>query len=195
MNESATCICGTALVRQHFSKNFDALGCIACGSKHFAPTSVDGAREFRYDGNNGKYAEASYLYGKQLRWAHGQLLRRPWGGKKVLEIGCFNGFFLDELMKAGADAYGFDVNEAALAVGRKLFGLDGRLFSSLETPRANGPYDVIICIDMLEHLDAPEDFLREVGSILADGGHLVIAGPTLERRFHDKSDYPPHQVS
>lgn len=186
------CVCGASMSRQPFSEHFDALHCDRCESKHFiAPENCE-AREFRYDADNAKYAESSYLFGKHLRWAHRELLGRPWAGRKVLEIGCFNGFFIDELRQAGADVYGFDVNEAALEVGRSLYGLQGRLHASLDALKVIGPFDDILCIDVLEHLDSPEAFLSEIASMLRPGGRTVIAGPTLERGFHDKSDYPPH---
>ncbi|HXF93566.1 MAG TPA: class I SAM-dependent methyltransferase [Nitrospiraceae bacterium] len=192
MLDCPMCICGLALERKSFSTNFDAWICSNCRSHHFMPRHSESAREFLYGGDNPKYNEASYLCGKQLRWAHRRLLARQWSGKKVLEIGCFNGFFLDDLLRRGADVYGFDVNETALAVGSKLFGLEGRLFSSFEAIQKLGTFDEILCIDLLEHLDSPGDLLQEIGSMLDSKGKIVVASPTLERRFHDKSDYPPH---
>jgi len=187
------CICLAPLNRQPFSKHFDALCCTQCGSRHFVAASNGAAApEFKYDGGNGKYTQKDYLYGKQLRWAHNELLRQQWTGRKILEIGCFNGFFLDELRKRGANVYGFDVNREALAVGRDLFNLVGRLDTSLPNLSCHGPFDDVLCIDVLEHVDQPEAFLKEMSTLLHPGGRIVVAGPTIERRFRDKSDYPPH---
>lgn len=193
MTTDNRCICSARLSLQPFSEHFDALRCSHCGSRHFvAAANGAPAPEFRYDGENEKYTQQSYLYGKQLRWAHNQLLRQTWSGRKVLEIGCFNGFFLDELRKRGADVYGFDVNREALAVGEELFGLGGRLDTSMSNLALCGPFDDVLCIDVLEHLDQPETFLQEVSTMLKPGGRIVVAGPTIERQFHDKSDFPPH---
>jgi SAM-dependent methyltransferase len=186
------CICGSAMSRQPFSANFEALRCDRCESRNFIAHPNGEVREFRYNADSNKYAEHNYLFGKHLRWSHRELLAMPWTGRMVLEIGCFNGFFLDELRQAGADVYGFDVNEAALEVGRSLYALEGRLHSSLEDLKALGPFDDILCVDVLEHVDSPEAFLSELTSMLRPGGRAMIAGPTLERGFHDKSDYPPH---
>lgn len=192
MNASTACVCGYVQVRQHFSSNFDALHCGRCGSSHFVPKEGAAPVEFRYNTDNEKYTQRDYLYGKELRWAHHRLLAREWRGRKVLEIGCFNGFFLDELKKRGARVHGFDVNTDALEVGRAIFGLGDTLRSSLPELAAMGSFDDIICVDVVEHLDEPAGFLVEVSSMLAPSGRLIIAGPTLDRRFHDKSDYPPH---
>lgn len=192
MNTRQRCICSGPLTRQPFSRNFDALRCGRCDSRHFVAVEGVVAVEFRYDGDNEKYAQREYLYGKQLRWAHTELLRQDWSGRKVLEIGCFNGFFLDELRKKGADVYGFDVNRDALKVGSDLFDLKDRLHGTMAEVAALGPFDDVLCIDVVEHIGHPEEFLKEVAYLLKQGGRVVVAGPTAERRFHDKSDYPPH---
>jgi len=185
------CICGCPLNLEPFSENFNALHCASCFSRHFIAKGDTSSSEFVYDGDNTKYAEEGYLYGSTLRWSHRVLLRQDWEGRKVLEIGCFNGFFLAELKKAGATVYGFDVNPAAIAAGQKIFGLDG-LHTSLDALAALGPYDDIVCIDVIEHLDSPETLMAQLSPMLAREGRLHVAGPTIERRLHDKSDYPPH---
>lgn len=194
MNDPENCICTAPLRRKPFSEHFDSMYCSVCGSSRFVEATRHGvaAPEFQYDGDNKKYAEKGYLHGKQLRWAHLELLRQDWSGRKVLEIGCFNGFFLDELKQRGADVHGFDINRDAITVGEELFGLSGRLDTSLDRLAAQGPFDDILCIDVLEHLDQPSAFLLEMRSLLKPTGRIVVAGPTVERGFHDKSDYPPH---
>lgn len=193
MNTRTHCICSAPLIRKPFSPNFDALGCNECGSSHFVSTENGlPPPEFKYDSDNGKYAQDDYLFGKQLRWAHHELLKQNWIGRKVLEIGCFNGFFLDELRNAGADVYGFDVNENAISVGKEMFGFGDRLNDSMEILAKQGPFDDVLCIDVLEHLDWPENSLDEIIAMLRPNGRVIVAGPTIERGFRDKSDYPPH---
>lgn len=189
----STCICNGMQKRVLFSKNFDALICSDCKSQHFvSPLDKTDAPIFEYDGSSGKYADTTYLYGKTLRWSHYELLKLDWHNRKVLEIGCFNGFFLDELRSRGAKVCGFDVNTEALSVGRKLFALDNCLYESLSELQKLGPFDDVICIDVLEHLDDPVNFINEITNNISSAGRLIIAGPTIERIFHDKSDYPPH---
>lgn len=195
MNPRSHCICSAQLQRRPFSINFDAMSCSACRSQYFVALQHDAeVLKFKYDTGNEKYSQIDYLYGKQLRWAHNELLKLNWSGRKVLEIGCFNGFFLDELRKKGAEVYGFDVNEQALTVGINLFNLSGRLKNSIKALNQFGPFDDVICIDVLEHLQQPEATLSEISMMLKPQGRVVIAGPIVERGFHDKSDYPPHHA-
>jgi len=191
MTTRNVCICGAPMRSGEFSKNFDALRCTRCGSVHFVSRPDAESTDFKYAEHNDKYAQEDYLFGSVLRWSHMRLLERNWAGRKVLEIGCFNGFFLAELRKAGAEIYGFDLNPAALDAGRQMFGIE-TLSTSLETLRTQGPFDDIVCVDVVEHVDVPEGLIEDLRSMLRPGGRLFVAGPTLERRMHDKSDFPPH---
>jgi SAM-dependent methyltransferase len=189
---SDTCICGATMRMRPFSDNFNIMVCDTCYTQHFRSKSGRSPREFIYDDRNNKYGDQGYLYGRELRWSHRQLLRFNWHGRRTLEIGCFNGFFVSELARLGADAHGVDLNEQALLVGRKSFELGGRLHDTLELAERQGPFDDVLCIDVMEHLEDPDKFLAHVLVLLRPGGRVFIAGPTVERRFFDKSDYPPH---
>lgn len=190
--DSDACICGKKMVPQPFSEHFDVLVCIVCATQHFKSKPGISVREFSYNDHNEKYSEQGYLYGRELRWSHRKLLEFDWRGRRTLEIGCFNGFFVSKLMHLEADAHGVDVNQQALLVGRDSFGLEGRLHANLENAAQQGQFDDVICIDVLEHLENPDSFLAQVSTLLNPNGRVFIAGPTVERRFFDKSDYPPH---
>jgi SAM-dependent methyltransferase len=186
------CICGGPAAPNPFSEHFDVFTCVECRTQQFQARAGVEAPEFKYDTANDKYNQPAYLHGKELRWSHRELLKLSWQGRKVLEIGCFNGFFLDELRQLGADVYGVDVNLAALTAGTALFRLEGRLHQSIDAVRALGPFDSVVCVDVVEHVDDPVAFIALVSSLLRARGTIHVAGPTLERRFFDKSDYPPH---
>lgn len=186
------CICGSRLLCESFTNNFDAHVCTNCNSTNFIHKSDITPPNFNYDGGDEKYSNENYLYGSEMRWAHHQLLKLNWSDRRVLEIGCFNGFFLKELELVGAKPYGHDLNNRAIKVGEDLFGLKGVLSTSLNLLRDLGPYSDVLCVDILEHLDDPKLFLKEMSDFLDRDGKIYISGPTIERKFHDKSDYPPH---
>lgn len=187
-----SCICGNLTEGQPFSEHFEVHVCPACRTQQFHPKEGTVAPVFKYDERNDKYSDEAYLHGNELRWAHKELLKQDWRGRKVLEIGCFNGFFVDALRRSGASAYGVDVNSAALEAGMRLFGLSGHLLSELDMARQYAPFDDIVCVDVIEHVDNPDDFLAHVSRLLGSSGRIHVAGPTVERRFFDKSDHPPH---
>jgi SAM-dependent methyltransferase len=110
-----------------------------------------------------------------------------------LEFGCFNGFFVSELLHLGADAHGIELNENAIQVGNDRFGLSGRLHSTLDAPvLGQRPFDDVLCIDVLEHLEDPAALIARASDLLQPNGRIFVAGPTVERGFFDKTDYPPH---
>ena len=95
---------------------------------------------------------------------------------KLLDVGCAMGFFVEEALKAGYDAYGFD--PSAYAIGRAKKSLqNGRLavgtIDSVSYPPKS--FDVISLFDVFEHLGDPESDLARIRTWLADDGVLVMA--------------------
>lgn len=119
----------------------------------------------------------------------------------VLEIGCGSGmniFALDRVFDNKNISYvGFDLNSIAINracdVALKLhrenikFYVDNQ-FSS----RFDNKYDLVLMIDVLEHLDKPVDFLEKISKVLLPGGRLIISVPTplypivFGREFHNQ---------
>lgn len=192
MNKNIKCICGSYLQNPvNFSTNFFKSSCNSCSTEHFIPKDPNKGL-FKYNESNDKYSNKKYLKGKVERWSHYELKKINWTNRKVLEIGCFNGFFLNELRVKGADVYGVDLNEEAISVGISLYDLKNRIFASIDECSKYGQFDDIIAIDLFEHVDDPSSLFDDLNFLLKEGGNIIIGGPTIERKFHDKSDYPPH---
>ncbi len=193
------CLCGQPMhLRRRFSEHFDTLNC-QCGTQMFV--TAEGAEKisFNYDGSDEKYGSAAYLQGEVFRWAHDQIAQllskaAQRGPCKTLEVGCFNGFFVNRLVKAGVDAHGTDLNAVAVGAGQAKWQLANRLTTRLEDALAAGPYDFILLIDCLEHIEDPSAFMELLKAHLADGGTIIVSGPVQERFFYDKSDFPPHHI-
>lgn len=186
------CICGAAMNRKWFSQKFDAMRCPDCESCKFVDSGSDSLVEYRYDSSDDKYGNKTYLNRPEFRWAHNELAKDDWQGRSVLEIGCFTGFFLDRLRALGADVMGVEVNNQAAAAGSELYDLQGRILPCLEAVSPGKRFDRILMIDVLEHIEQPATFVAAACDLLVPGGLLSISSPTIERRFHDKSDFPPH---
>lgn len=185
------CLCGYQFNFKNFSKNFNVGLCQNCGVEKFV--SKDGLI-FNYNDENEKYNDEAYLNGSVIRWSHKQIVKTlDVVGKRILEIGCFTGFYLDYLYKLGAIVEGVDVNLKAIAHGKSIYPKSVKLESSLKSTSVE-QYDIILSIDFLEHVEDPESLVVLLKSKLKEGGVLVIAGPLDKRFFHDKSDYPPHHL-
>lgn len=110
---------------------------------------------------------------------HSYAIRMVGSAGRVLEIGCAAGHVTEHLVAAGNEVVGIEIDPEAAAAARAHAGrvhvvdLDMTPASTVES----GPFDVIVLGDVLEHLRDPEPVLRDLTSLLADDGRLVISVP------------------
>ena len=99
---------------------------------------------------------------------------------KVLDIGCSTGHFLHSLKGRVAQRVGLELSEDAVKFIRKNLGI--KVYSKLlgSEPIKEGPFDLITCLQALEHMEDPLKFLKEAGKILKPGGILYIEVPNAE---------------
>jgi 2-polyprenyl-3-methyl-5-hydroxy-6-metoxy-1,4-benzoquinol methylase len=101
-------------------------------------------------------------------------------GSVVLDVGCGNGVISRSLGEAGYNVQGIDVSDKAIAKARQLNKLPNVSFDviSAEQLIAEGKkYDAIICSEVLEHLNRPEDLLKTLNQSLTDNGVLIVTVP------------------
>jgi len=101
---------------------------------------------------------------------------------RAADIGCRGGLEADFYHReAGiAEMHGFDIAEAPLAVARQR-DIVPHLWISGEQPCpvADGYFDLVMALDVIEHLYDTDIFLTELRRVLRAGGHLLIATPNL----------------
>lgn len=98
----------------------------------------------------------------------------------VLDVGCGNGVISRSLGEVGYNVYGIDVSENAIAKARQLNKNPNVSFdvTSAEQLIAEGKkYDAIICSEVLEHLNKPENLLSTLYQSLTDTGVLIVTVP------------------
>ncbi len=106
-------------------------------------------------------------------------------GKKVVDIGCGGGILAESLAHSGADTTGIDLSEKALKVA-ELHALEvGANLTyraiSAETLAEEQPeqYDVVTCMEMLEHVPDPASVVQACAKLCKPGGTLFFS--TLNR--------------
>lgn len=115
------------------------------------------------------------------KWARVQDAVAPLAGRRVLDVGCGNGFYALEMRKAGADlVIGVDptllFSMQFLAIN--VFVADPNIFilpcRLEETPPANGAFDTSFSMGVLYHQRSPHAHLEKLRSTLRPGGQLVL---------------------
>lgn len=97
--------------------------------------------------------------------------------RSILEIGCATGALLSAFAEAGWDATGVEVGPSMAAYARSTFGLNV-LEGTLETAGLpDSAFDVVVATHLIEHLNDPRSFLREVRRTLRPDGALWLVTP------------------
>lgn len=112
---------------------------------------------------------------------------------RVLDVGCGTGVTLAELPGGARLAAGSDLSETALAFCR-LRGL-GALVRSDATllPCRAESLDLVLALDVIEHVDDDAACLREMARVCRTGGHVLLHVPALPALWSDKDVLSHHR--
>ena len=115
----------------------------------------------------------------RLGWIEGLVSLK---GKQVLDVGCGGGILADAMARQGAQVLGIDLATKALKVAQlhaleaDTQGVDYREISAealaLEKPAS---FDVVTCMEMLEHVPDPSSVVRACATLVKPGGHVFFS--------------------
>ncbi|MDX6689654.1 MAG: hypothetical protein QOG15_1111 [Solirubrobacteraceae bacterium] len=100
----------------------------------------------------------------------------PGPGARILDAGCGSGRTLDELARWG-DASGLDAEPAGVAAARSRGHADVRVGAVEQLPWPDGTFDLVTCLDVIEHTPDDRHTLAELRRVTRPGGHLVVTVP------------------
>lgn len=108
-------------------------------------------------------------------------------GKRILDVGCGGGILAESLSKAGATVTGIDLSTKALKVA-ELHQLESGTSVRYLTISAEDlakeesqSYDVVTCMEMLEHVPDPSSVVQACAKLCKPGGHIFFS--TLNRNL------------
>jgi 2-polyprenyl-6-hydroxyphenyl methylase/3-demethylubiquinone-9 3-methyltransferase len=102
-------------------------------------------------------------------------------GKKLLDVGCGGGILTEAMAQRGANATGIDMGEAPLAVARLHLlesGLDidyRQITTEALAQQQPATFDVVTCLEMLEHVPDPASVVAACARLCKPGGHVFFS--------------------
>ena len=112
-------------------------------------------------------------------WQCDECDRSPLQGKSALDVGCGAGLLAEPLARLGAKVTGIDAAPEVIAVAREhaaARGLDiAYRVSAVEA--LEGQFDLVTCMEVVEHVADPAAFLASLAQRLAPDGLLIVSTP------------------
>src|SRR3989344_745354 len=97
------------------------------------------------------------------------------GGKRVLDVGCSIGLLTNEIAKKSGVAVGVDIDKTYVREAKRLFPNCAFVFGdSKNLPFKTGCFDAAISSEVIEHVDKPEEYAKEVSRVLREQGQFVL---------------------
>ena len=103
-------------------------------------------------------------------------------GKRVLDVGCGGGILADSMARQGAEVLGIDLSTKALKVA-ELHALEAQtpnvLYREISAEKLAaeqpGSFDVVTCMEMLEHVPDASAVIRACADMVKPGGHVFFS--------------------
>jgi 2-polyprenyl-6-hydroxyphenyl methylase/3-demethylubiquinone-9 3-methyltransferase len=105
--------------------------------------------------------------------------RRPLEGKSALDVGCGAGLLAEPLARLGATVTAIDAAPELIEVAREHARGQGLAidYRAAAVEEVDGQFDLITCLEVIEHVADPRSFIGAIAKRLAPGGLLILSTP------------------
>ena len=112
-------------------------------------------------------------------WQCDECARTPLEGKSALDVGCGAGLLAEPLARLGAEVTGLDAAPELIAVARDHAAAQGLEidYRAGELEELQGQFDLITCMEVIEHVADPAAFVKSLAQRLKPGALLVMSTP------------------
>ncbi len=142
-----------------------------------------------YYRQNEAYAEHLANWNPALYAKYADALKPAQPGARALDVGCGVGQVVARLSEAAFEAWGVDVSAPNIERAGKV-SARCQLYDGRKLPFPDQHFDSAGALNVLEHVDEPEAFLRELVRVTRVGGRLVLSSPNFFRVLGFR-DYHP----
>lgn len=121
-----------------------------------------------------------------LRFEYFDRYIKTWQGLKVLDVGCGGGFSCEYIAARGTKVFGIDRSQTCIATAiahaaYSNLAVDYQCGLAENLPCPDSYFDVVLCVDVLEHITDPKQAITEIYRVLKPGG--VFCFDTINRTF------------
>jgi 2-polyprenyl-3-methyl-5-hydroxy-6-metoxy-1,4-benzoquinol methylase len=109
--------------------------------------------------------------------------------KNILDLGCGLGYMTYALNKEGYLCTGVDLSDTAIKVAKKNFGEENFVSGDIAKLNFNKKFDLIVCLELIEHIEKPFEFLELLKKHLEPNGKILITTPLIEDQYPYFSKY------
>jgi len=112
-------------------------------------------------------------------WQGDECSRTPLAGKTALDVGCGAGLLAEPLARLGARVVGIDASPEVISVAREHSAATGLEidYRAGDIQQLGGEFDLITCMEVIEHVADPAAFIRALANRLAANGLLIMSTP------------------
>ncbi len=171
-------ICGGHPTAVYRDREFDVYRCRDCGTLLSGCQATDIANQY----------DAAYFCDFETHYKEYRLrqyrqvlpmLAQASPGRRLLDVGCGLGYFVEEAQRNGWDAAGIDISDAAIAYATQERRVSNLVCGRFEDyPPSPQGFHTITFWDVLEHMPYPREALLRARDLLVDDGILVVKVPS-----------------
>lgn len=133
-----------------------------------------------YYKDNEAYAEHLAAWNPQLYAKYADTLKPDKPGARALDVGCGVGQVVARLSESGFEAHGVDVSQPNIERAKKVCERC-QLYDGKKLPFPDNHFASAGALNVLEHVDEPEAFIRELVRVVEPDGKIVLSSPNFFR--------------
>lgn len=185
-------------INTYTSPGYDIYHCVSCDGMFTDPMKAGGKEWYEAS----EWYSIPSVISEDIRW-YEKVFLKEWvvcKGRRILNIGCGRNAFLKKLKEAGCHVTAVDINEKVIHFTKNILGIEdayaGDVLDFIVSYKGE-KFDAVVFFEVLEHLENPQDFVKNLKMVLKNDDCIVLSVPNMKRFLPSKDtwDYPPHHLT